>query len=70
MKGTIEINAELCKGCELCITVCPKKILHLCDELNTSGYYTVFVTDMKRCTGCALCAQICPELSIDVWADK
>ncbi|MBF0465445.1 MAG: 4Fe-4S binding protein [Nitrospirae bacterium] len=70
MKGKIEINSELCKGCELCITVCPKKILKLCDELNTSGYYTICVTDMERCTGCALCAQICPELTIEVWADK
>ncbi len=70
MRGKIEINAELCKGCELCITTCPKRILRLDEELNSSGYFTVNVTDMEMCTGCTLCAQICPELAIEVWAEE
>ena len=30
----VSFNKDLCKGCGLCVTACPKKIVHLSDELN------------------------------------
>ena len=28
-KGKITIDENICKGCELCVSVCPKKVLKL-----------------------------------------
>jgi 2-oxoglutarate ferredoxin oxidoreductase subunit delta len=41
MKGKIEINQELCKGCELCISFCPKECITLSDQFNAAGYELV-----------------------------
>jgi len=68
--GKIRIANERCKGCHLCISVCPKKILVVADHFNQSGYAPVEVTEMKRCTGCALCAEMCPDICIEVWKGK
>ncbi len=56
------IDKDACKGCELCISVCPKKILVLSEsELNNKGYRPIEVTDMSLCTGCCACAKMCPD---------
>ncbi|MCL2633153.1 MAG: 4Fe-4S dicluster domain-containing protein [Oscillospiraceae bacterium] len=63
MKWNLEF--ERCKGCALCTTVCPKKIVIMQDKkLNKSGYYTSEITDMNACTSCALCAVMCPDCAI------
>ena len=36
------INMEECKGCGICVSVCPKKVLEISEELNTKGYYPAF----------------------------
>lgn len=56
------INQRRCKGCKLCVSVCPKKILELDkNSLNPKGYHPVFVTDSDKCIRCACCATICPD---------
>lgn len=30
-------NSNRCKGCELCVAVCPKHILELGSEVNAKG---------------------------------
>jgi 2-oxoglutarate ferredoxin oxidoreductase subunit delta len=67
MKGKIVIDQELCKGCELCISFCPKKLITLSDKLNAAGYLPSIFTDSEECTGCASCAVICPEVAIEVY---
>ena len=67
MKGYIEINQELCKGCEICIPFCPKGVIVLSDKLNASGYLPVIFNDNGECTGCAICALVCPEVAIEVY---
>ena len=67
MKGKIEINQELCKGCELCIQFCPKKCITLSDNLNQAGYLPSAFMNTKECTGCATCAVVCPEVAIEVY---
>lgn len=60
-KITIDKNA--CKGCGLCVTVCPKEILALSEtELNDKGYNPVEITDMDKCIACAACARMCPDV--------
>ena len=68
--GRIEINKERCKGCHMCIDVCPKNILVVAEEYNQKGYAFVRVSDMDACTGCALCAEMCPDICITVWRQK
>lgn len=67
MKGKIEINQELCKGCELCIEFCPKNLITLSETLNSAGYLPSQIKDTKECTGCATCATVCPEVAIEVY---
>lgn len=67
MKGYIEINKEFCKGCELCIAFCPKKVILPAEKLNASGYLTADFSDNGECTGCAICALVCPEAAIEVY---
>ncbi|GMQ62871.1 MULTISPECIES: 4Fe-4S dicluster domain-containing protein [Vallitalea] len=63
----VTFNEELCKGCGLCTTVCPKKIVVLSkDKINSKGYHPATVTDMDQCIGCAFCATICPDVVIKV----
>lgn len=63
----VTINSERCKGCALCASVCPKKIIVTdSDVLNDKGYNPAKVTDMDKCIGCAFCATICPDCVIVV----
>ncbi len=67
--GKIAIATERCKGCHLCISVCPKKILVVAEQYNKNGYAPVRITDMEECTGCGLCAEMCPDICIEVWKE-
>jgi 2-oxoglutarate ferredoxin oxidoreductase subunit delta len=75
-KGRIEINEELCKGCELCTSVCPKDLIAMSyDRFTAKGYRPAELVDPdQECTGCAICSIICPDAAITVYrmvpADK
>ena len=62
----VTFDKDLCKGCGLCVTACPKKIVHLSDELNKRGYHPAEVTEQDKCIGCAFCATMCPDCVIKV----
>jgi 2-oxoglutarate ferredoxin oxidoreductase subunit delta len=67
IKGYIEVDQELCKGCQICISFCTKDAISLSDKLNASGYLPVLLNDGGQCTGCAICALVCPEVAIEVY---
>lgn len=65
--GKVKFEEDRCKGCELCTTVCPKKIVIMRTErINKKGFHPAGVDDMDKCTGCASCATICPDCVIEV----
>lgn len=66
-KGTVEVDKLRCKGCSICVEVCPKKVLALSKDPNPKGYYYAQQADPDHCTGCAMCAQMCPDVAIRVW---
>lgn len=65
--GKITVDKEYCKGCGLCVSVCPKKIIEI-DKNSRSkkGYFTACCTDDSKCIGCAMCGMICPDCAIKV----
>ncbi|HEV2685255.1 MAG TPA: 4Fe-4S dicluster domain-containing protein [Actinomycetota bacterium] len=65
-RGTVVIDVDACKGCDLCIDACPPGVLTMTShELNARGYaYPVL---SAGCTGCRICAQICPDFVFQVY---
>ncbi|MCL4458471.1 MAG: 4Fe-4S dicluster domain-containing protein [Chloroflexi bacterium] len=37
-RGYVVIDEERCKGCEICVSVCPTGVLVLADRFNHKGY--------------------------------
>jgi 2-oxoglutarate ferredoxin oxidoreductase subunit delta len=65
-KIKLKIDKEKCKGCLLCIHVCPQKVLEASKEVNKKGLKYVVLKDSQKCTKCALCALMCPDCAIEL----
>ena len=64
----VKFNQDLCKGCGLCVSVCPQRLIQVQKRrLNDKWLHPVYVEQVDRCTGCGMCATICPDLAIEVW---
>ncbi len=69
-RGTILIDEDRCKGCELCTTVCPFNLVHIANHFNAKGYRPSTLVDHQgKCTGCTLCARMCPDVAIIVYRE-
>jgi 2-oxoglutarate ferredoxin oxidoreductase subunit delta len=69
MAGKIVIDTERCKGCGLCVVVCPRESIAVSKESNQNGYFPAQAQG-AACTGCAQCAIVCPEGIIEVAWDQ
>lgn len=56
----IHIEPENCKGCGLCIAVCPGKQLSFSGKFNQHSYNYMQAKN-EACTACGLCYYACPE---------
>jgi indolepyruvate ferredoxin oxidoreductase beta subunit len=56
----LEIIAAWCKGCDICVKVCPERCLAL------DAHQVVELTDPAACTGCRVCEWLCPDFAIRV----
>lgn len=66
--GTVVIDRERCKGCELCVGACPQNVLRLDVRYNERGYRPVMLDEgAKHCTGCGVCAVVCPDVVFTVY---
>ena len=64
-RGTVTIDVEACKGCELCITACPPRVLTMGGDLNRAGFHYPLLE--PGCTGCAACLFVCPDFCFEVY---
>jgi 2-oxoglutarate ferredoxin oxidoreductase subunit delta len=68
--GWIVVDDLYCKGCGLCIDVCPQDVLELdMSRLTPKGYHPAQMIE-EICTGCGICAVICPDAAITVYREK
>ncbi|MEA3351504.1 MAG: 4Fe-4S binding protein [Chloroflexota bacterium] len=69
VKGWIEVDELYCKGCELCVSACPKGVIALdMEHLTPKGYHPAQLID-DGCTGCGICAVVCPDAAIAVYRE-
>jgi 2-oxoglutarate ferredoxin oxidoreductase subunit delta len=53
------VRERYCKGCNICVSFCPKKVLAL-----KAG--KVSVESPELCIGCRMCELRCPDFAIEV----
>jgi len=65
-RGTVVIDVEACKGCDLCIDACPPGVLAMTTRArNARGYR--YPQLYVGCTGCKACSAICPDFVFQVY---
>lgn len=70
-KAKLVFRIDRCKGCGLCVSVCPKKILAIdTSQVNKKDYRPVSCTDMDACIACGNCALMCPDGVISVYREE
>ena len=71
VRGTIEVDVQRCKGCNLCVVACPTKVLELHPtEVNDKSYHYTRLKNLDDCIGCASCGMVCPDGVITVYKVK
>ncbi|MCL2611174.1 MAG: 4Fe-4S dicluster domain-containing protein [Defluviitaleaceae bacterium] len=69
-KHKLVFNEILCKGCDLCVHICPKNILKLDKtRVTPKGYNPAVCFDIANCIACGMCGIICPDSVITVERD-
>lgn len=64
-RGTVTIDVEACKGCELCIAACRPGVLSMSGANNANGYR--FPELAPGCTACRACRDVCPDFCFEVF---
>jgi 2-oxoglutarate ferredoxin oxidoreductase subunit delta len=65
----IVINQSRCKGCGLCVDVCPNNLISVAERMNKKGVYPAFSSRPELCTGCCLCVTVCPDAAITIFKE-
>lgn len=62
----IVIHRDWCKGCYICVNVCPRNVLEIDQESFDHGFHPVVAVRPDDCTVCRQCELLCPDLAIAV----
>jgi 2-oxoglutarate ferredoxin oxidoreductase subunit delta len=69
-KNSITIVPVYCKGCGLCVDICPTGTLLLEEVIENKFGVCVKVDAEEYCIGCQLCELKCPDFAIFVNYDE
>ncbi|MFN2274811.1 MAG: ferredoxin family protein [Anaerolineales bacterium] len=64
--GQVYLIPSRCKGCNLCIELCPRSVLQSSSNTNEKGYHLPEIAPGKEddCVHCEFCTMVCPEFAI------
>ena len=64
--GQVYLIPARCKGCKLCVELCPRGVLRSSEITNEKGYHLPeIIPGMETaCVHCEFCTMICPEFAI------
>lgn len=63
----IVVDDRYCKGCGLCVDICPQHIIELDnDRITAKGYHPAKLAEPEKCTACSSCYMVCPDVAITV----
>ncbi len=64
--GQVYLIPVRCKGCRICIELCPQQVLRESETVNAKGYHLPEVVPEKNgaCVHCEFCTMVCPEFAI------
>jgi 2-oxoglutarate ferredoxin oxidoreductase subunit delta len=68
-KFQVKFDNDVCKGCELCRSVCPKGLIEVSERINNKGYSPAAITRTEECVGCQSCALVCPDGAIAIYKE-
>jgi len=60
----ITLRPFYCKGCGLCVDICPTGVLLLNNNKRSKWGITVIKSAPDYCIGCRMCEQRCPDFAI------
>lgn len=60
------IDGLRCKGCGLCVEICPKHVLELSKKVNIKGYMPAYQARPEECIKCSACCIMCPDVAITI----
>ncbi|MEG1135493.1 MAG: 4Fe-4S binding protein [Anaerovoracaceae bacterium] len=68
--ANITIDKVCCKGCDICLSVCPKKIFVSSKKRNSYGSNMPDVAKTENCVVCRMCERMCPDGAINVEGEE
>jgi len=70
---SLTLNKNLCKGCEICSTICPREAITITKTPKTDGEKAKPPTidvNAQKCSYCGMCEPICPFNALQVQVNK
>ncbi len=58
------VDKGRCKGCQICVTVCPYDALYMSKEKSVRGYF--FPLENGKCVACRQCVYACPDFALSI----
>ncbi|MBM4240455.1 MAG: 4Fe-4S dicluster domain-containing protein [Euryarchaeota archaeon] len=62
----ITIDEKLCKGCNICIELCPRQVYEESKTIDSKGVLIPIPKYLEECRKCELCTLLCPDQAISV----